>query len=373
MENLDALRETWGKAHREHWQVILASPIGQLEKQFEFAGQFGQEFHIKPLDLFKELTTPERIVAEAEVKEREYHRVKDSVESLEKQLIGSATMRTKKWANLEPRQLDKDAMVIASEASDWLPTVPRYHTIEQITKDIEIIAPTDDSVLLLGETGTGKEFYAETIHDRWVKRNSSKRPSFTIINCPLMSEARAESELFGHVKGAFTGAERDYSGQLKVANGGSVFFDEFGDLPETVWPHLLRFLETKQIRPAGSEKAPLRIEVRIIAATSKPSTIPIDIRNRFDHVLYLPPLRVRSDMVSLCGSLFSAAKKERNKTSLRFTDVERRKLLKNAFEWPGNIRQLRKAIRNAVLKHQGKRDLLAEEVLLAAREIYNPE
>ena len=241
---------------------------------------------------------------------------------------------------------------------------PDWQSIEDVRRQLPKLAASDCSILILGETGVGKEFYARQIHEDSPR---SKKP-FAPINCATLPKERIDAELFGHRRGTFTGAERDRAGRIKDAAGGTVLLDELGILPMESWGNLLRFLQDREISPVGGPSE--SIDVRIIAATNRPNALPEDIQHRFDAVLRLPPLRARREEIGeLAKSLFDEAVKLHDKTSLRLTKEEREALACDPFEWPGNIRQLQKSIQNAVLMHEGIRNLTAKEILPAAKAL----
>jgi len=248
------------------------------------------------------------------------------------------------------------------------PGKPDWQTIADIEKRIKKLAPTELSILLLGETGTGKEYYAEKIHRASLRKNGP----FVAINCAALPKERIDSELFGYVKGAFTGAQQDYPGKIRQAQGGTVFLDEIGELPEECWGNLLRFLHAKEIHPLGGKTA--IVDVRILAATNKPDRIRVEARHRFKHTLRLPPLRARrGDIPALAKGFFESAMKDRpNATQLRFRLEDIEDLARADYDWPGNLRQLENAILTAVDLHDSGRNLTSREVLEAAKSADDP-
>lgn len=239
-------------------------------------------------------------------------------------------------------------------------------SLEQIEDRIKNVAGAECSVLLTGETGTGKEYVAEQIH----KASSRAKKPFIPLNCAGLTKDRFEAELFGYRKGSFTGADRDRHGLAAEAEGGILFLDEIGDLPAECHANLLRFLQDKEIRPLGG--TPETIDVRILAATNKPVQLPQDAIHRFDTTLPLPPLRARkAEIPELAKAFLDLAKKQTDKSSLRLKSAELDTLAADPFDWPGNIRQLQKAIFNAALHHGKGRDLTADEVIEAAKEVQN--
>ena len=248
--------------------------------------------------------------------------------------------------------------VTAQDQTEW-------QSIQEIGQQVKKLAPTDRSILLLGETGTGKEFYAREIH----KASDRKSERYEVINCATLPKERIDSELFGYVKGAFTGATGDYPGKIRQAEGGTVFLDEIGDLPRDCWGNLLRFLQDSEVHPLKGNT--VSVNVRILAATNKPNLVPEEARHRFDYTLHLPPLRARRhDIPALAGDFFESSKACANKrSSMRFSQRERNKLGQDTYDWPGNIRQLEKAIQRAVDLHGSGRSLTAQKVLDAAKLI----
>lgn len=222
------------------------------------------------------------------------------------------------------------------------------------------VAPTDVPVLILGESGTGKEVTARCIH-RLSKR--SKRP-FVVVDCAALPESIIESELFGYDKGAFTGADNPRAGKFEQANTGTLFLDEIGNLSLPIQAKLLRFLQDPQIERLGSRKGPIKLDVRILAATNldmekavAQGTFREDLYHRLKvFVVELPALRHRGpeDLDALLVWLVDGFRTQLGKTRLS-VDPETIALLK-AYRWPGNIRELQNALRSATL--------LADDVVL---------
>lgn len=243
-------------------------------------------------------------------------------------------------------------------------------TCEALTKVLKLVrkvAPTDVSVLITGETGTGKELIAKELHR---KSNRSEGP-FVTINCGAIPENLLESELFGHVKGAFTGAVADKLGKFKAADGGTLFLDEMGELPLSLQVKLLRALEEKTITPVGDIK-PQEVDIRVIAATNKnlkeeseKGTFREDLYYRINAITFeLPPLRERGDDIMLLARYFlHKYAQEHNRPIKGFTAQAAILLRKN--KWQGNIRELNNQIKGAVIvadgTHIGPEDLRIKE------------
>ena len=225
----------------------------------------------------------------------------------------------------------------------------------EIDHKIKLVATTNMSVLILGESGTGKEHIAEKIHAR--SKRSGK--PFVAVDCGLLSKELAASALFGHEKGAFTGAESKKQGFWEEAAGGTLFLDEIGNLPPEVQQMLLRALEAKRYRPTGGSKDK-KADVRIIAATNEdlPTAIAekrfrADLYQRLkEYTLHIPPLReCKEDIMPLADFFRQLANEELEKQVKGFEAEARKRLL--AYTWGGNVRELKRVVRMAVLHTEG--------------------
>ena len=218
------------------------------------------------------------------------------------------------------------------------------------------------TVLLLGESGTGKEIFARAIHNWGVRR----REAFIAINCVGLSKELLESELFGHEKGAFTGAHQLKKGKMELAHGGTVFLDEAGDISPDLQTKLLRFLQEREFERVGGTK-PIRVDVRIIAATNRDLDGAVR-EGRFREDLYhrlnvipiaLSPLRERKDDIAALAHFFMQRFSLEAKKS--FTGISREaqeKLL--AYDWPGNVRELANVIERAIVLGQGPKTMASD-------------
>ena len=243
--------------------------------------------------------------------------------------------------------------------------INRYHNFEDIIGEseamqrifrlIERVAPTDTTVLIQGETGTGKELLARAIHKR------SRRQSQTMIkiNCAALPSELIESELFGHEKGAFTGALQKRMGKLELAHQSTIFLDEIGELPLASQAKLLRFLQEKEVEPLGGNQV-RTVDVRVIAATNRVLSEEVAAR-RFRSDLYfrlnvlpleVPPLRARQqDALLLAQDFIRKASKKLGKPLSRLSPAAIQEL--TTYPWPGNIRELEHSIERAVLITEG--------------------
>jgi DNA-binding NtrC family response regulator len=216
-------------------------------------------------------------------------------------------------------------------------------------------ATSKATVLLLGESGTGKEIFARAIHN-WSERKSQP---FVAINCVGLSRDLLESELFGHEKGSFTGADQLKKGKMELANGGTVFLDEIGDVSQELQTKLLRFLQEREFDRIGGVKA-IRVDVRVVAATNRDLDVAIkegrfrdDLYHRLNVVpITLPPLRERrEDIPALAHHFVQHFAKEVKRSLSEISDEALGRL--SAYDWPGNIRELANAIERAVVLAQG--------------------
>ncbi len=223
--------------------------------------------------------------------------------------------------------------------------------VGRVVAALERVAPTDFTVLLQGETGTGKEVVAREIH----RRSRRAAGPFIPVDCGAIPQALIESELFGHEKGAFTGADRPAIGSFAAATGGTIFLDEIGNLPLVMQAKLLRVLQEKQVRRIGSP-VPTEVDVRVLAATNvhlaglaKEGRFRPDLYHRLNEFkVPLPALRDRpEDVPHLAGRFLAQACAELNKRLDGIAPAALERLM--AHEWPGNVRELRNAVRRAAL------------------------
>lgn len=231
---------------------------------------------------------------------------------------------------------------------------PKMQVIYRLIQDI---APTDATVLIQGESGTGKELVARAIHQQSERRHNS----FVVINCSAYPETLLESELFGHEKGAFTGAIRQRAGRFEQADKGTVFLDEIGEIPPSSQIKLLRVLQTQSFERLGGERT-VKVDARVIAATNKDLIQEVRTGNFREDLYYrlnvipivLPPLSQRpNDIPLLAKGFLRRFAAEQEKTIQDFSPEAMRMILN--YEWPGNVRELENSIEHAVVLAKGKR------------------
>ena len=222
-------------------------------------------------------------------------------------------------------------------------------------RQVDKVAHSDSTVLILGETGTGKELIARAIH----KRSNRGERAFIGVNCAAIPASLIASELFGHEKGAFTGATQRRLGRFESANGGTIFLDEVGDLPSEIQIALLRVLQEREIERVGSNR-PIPLDVRVLAATHRDLNALVaegkfrqDLLYRLNVVpIEMPSLRDRAPDIPLLVEYF--IDRFGKKAGKKFRTIDRRTLkLLQAYGWPGNVRELQNVIERAVILSEG--------------------
>ncbi len=300
--------------------IVLMSAYGSKELALEAIRQGAYDYLAKPFQPSEALLTIR--------KARERERLRRQNQLLRREV---------------ERALGEHPIVAASES--MLPVIQL----------LERAAEFKATVLLIGESGTGKEVLARTIHTQSPRRHES----FVAVNCGAIPENLLESELFGHVRGAFTGADRARRGLVQEADNGSLFLDEIGELPFNLQVKLLRMLQEEEVRPLGDSKAH-RVDVRIIAATSR--DLEAEVRaGRFRDDLYyrlnviridLPPLRERKQDIPLLADCFLAHfARSLGKSVRHISNAALQQFI--AYSWPGNVRELQNAIERAVILCDG--------------------
>lgn len=260
---------------------------------------------------------------------------------------------------LEYRRMSEDVRYLSDELqsqTDTYQMIGESRAIRHVYQLISKLKDVDSSVLVTGESGTGKELVARAIHSQGKRRNGR----FVAVNCAAIPENLLESEFFGHKKGAFTGAVSDQRGKFLLADRGTIFLDEIGDMPASLQVKLLRVLQEREIIPVGDSKS-ISIDVRVIAATNR--NLPQMVKEgKFREDLYyrlrvmevhMPPLRERQeDIIPLCNHFIKRFNSEQKKNIQGISSTAQRKLL--SYHYPGNIRQLANIIEHATILTAGK-------------------
>ena len=243
--------------------------------------------------------------------------------------------------------------------------VTQSKVFKKVLHQIEQVAPSNASVLITGETGTGKELLARAVHEH----SQRKKYPMVKVNCAAMPAQLIESELFGHVKGAFTGAVMDKKGKFQIANNGTIFLDEIGELPLDLQPKLLRVLQEGEIERLGDSQT-IKINVRLIAATNR--NLEKEVANgnfRSDLFFRLnvfpitsPPLLQRKEDIEPLAIHFS--KKYASENNKKITSVDKSSLQKlTEYHWPGNVRELENVIERAVILNTGSVLRINQEII----------
>jgi formate hydrogenlyase transcriptional activator len=257
------------------------------------------------------------------------------------------------WCDLEDEQLHLGAEISAECCFGGI--IGKSPAIQKVLEQVEIVAPTDSTVLLHGETGTGKELVAKAIHNL----SSRRERDFVRMNCAAIPSGLLESELFGHEKGAFTGALMQRKGRFELADGGSLFLDEIGDISLELQPKLLRAIQEQEFERLGSSKT-IHVNVRLIAATHRDLRAMIrdekfreDLFYRFNvFPIEIPPLRERREDIPLLVNYFVSRVSGRMGRQIKSIPRRAMEILTNC-PWKGNIRELANFIERAVILSRG--------------------
>jgi DNA-binding NtrC family response regulator len=254
-------------------------------------------------------------------------------------------------------------------ADSFVGESPEFRRLMQL---IDRVGPSDSTVLISGETGSGKERVAKLIHSRSLRRDKP----FVVVDCTALQESLLQSELFGHERGAFTGADRAKPGLFEVAHGGTIFLDEIGEISPATQTKLLRVLDTSTFRHVGGTKE-IHVDVRVLAATNR--DLPAMIRhNQFREDLYyrmstigieLPPLRKRDADIELIANYFVGIMNERFESSRRIGEEAMALLRRHT--WPGNVRELLRTVEGAMVVCEGP-EILPEHLPASVRGVQTP-
>jgi two-component system nitrogen regulation response regulator NtrX len=256
---------------------------------------------------------------------------------------------------LRQRRLEAENRALRARVDRHLTMIGESYAMRQLREQVAMAAPTNGRVLIYGENGTGKELVARTIHALSRRRTGP----FVEVNCAAIPEELIESELFGHVKGAFTGAVGDRRGKFETADGGTIFLDEIGDMSLKTQAKVLRVLQEQVFEPVGGT-ASIRVDVRVLAATNK--ELPAEIRaGRFREDLYfrlnvipifVPPLQARKEDISLLAEHFMADFAREYGRRQKVLDTSAVAALQD-YAWPGNVRELRNVIERLIIMVPG--------------------
>jgi two-component system response regulator HydG len=257
-----------------------------------------------------------------------------------------------------------DSPVTAVDGNKFSNIITDSDAMRKVFNLVEIFAPTNETILIVGETGTGKDLIAKKIHDLSPRKNKS----YVAVNLASISHSLFESELFGNLKGSFTGSTNDKIGYFEAANGGTIFLDEIGELPKELQGKLLRAIQYNEIFKIGSSN-PVKLDIRIIAATNRDLVDAVNKGNFRADLYYrlnrghisLPPLRKRgNDVILLSNNLIKVANKTYNKNVLGLTR-EAIAQLRN-YPFPGNVRELENIIFNSVVQSEDNQRLEVVEI-----------
>jgi two-component system, NtrC family, response regulator HydG len=259
---------------------------------------------------------------------------------------------------IEHRRAQREVMRLQEQLQDVFPKtelVGESPAMRRVLEMVEIVAPSESTVLITGESGTGKEVVARAIHSASPRRNMP----MVVIHCGALPESLLESELFGHERGAFTGAQARRKGKFEVAEGGTVFLDEIGDISLKTQTDLLRVLQEREITRVGGTQ-PIKLDFRCITATNrdleamvKEGTFRLDLFYRLNVVqIQLPPLRERREDIPLLARHFAEkCASAMNRTAPQIAEETMRVLMD--YRWPGNVRELENAIERAIVMTSG--------------------
>jgi anaerobic nitric oxide reductase transcription regulator len=265
--------------------------------------------------------------------------------------LTEASIKAAQWIMGLETQVKQVQQTLLTEASRW-EIVGKSPIIQALREEIAVVAPSELSVLILGETGVGKELVAHQIHATSHRANQP----LIYVNCAALPETIAESELFGHRKGSFSGAIQDRSGKFELAHRGTIFLDEIGELPLALQAKILRTLQNGEIQRVGCDRQ-IKVDIRVIAATNRHLQESVakglfrpDLYHRLAvYPLTVPPLKQRGQDILLLAGLFLEKNKQRLGVQGLRLEIEAKNALLN-YSWPGNIRELEHLLSRAALK-----------------------
>ncbi len=315
-------------------QVIMITGYGSIDKAVEAMRAGAEDFIPKPIEL-------------AELREK----VRKALES---QYLRQQNLALQRQNLALQKQID--------EKYGFSNIIGNSEQMHEIFDQLRLVAPTKANILICGETGTGKDLIAHAIHNN----SPRKDKPFIPINCAAISSELLASELFGHEKGAFTGAVRQRQGAFELANGGTLLLDEVGEMSPEIQAKFLRVIEDQQFRRLGGE-IPIKVDVRIISATNKDLTEEVE-SGRFREDLYyrlkvvtinVPPLRERKTDIPLLVNAFLKESNQENNKNVSHIDPEVMERLMN-YDWPGNARELKNVLESIVVMSTSDRIQLSD-------------
>lgn len=304
--------------------VIVLTGHGTIETAVETMREGAIDFFTKPVDLDKLLLVVKKTIANSQLQEQN-RRLTEEIEKLKKE-------------------------------KNFAAIIGKSGKVSQLQETIKQVAPTKASVLITGESGTGKELVADAIQ---AQSNRSDKP-FIKVHCASLSPSLLESELFGHEKGAFTGATSQKKGRFELADGGTLFLDEIGEIDQSTQVKLLRVLQEREFERVGGEKT-IKVDVRVVSATNRNLLEEVQKGNFREDLYYrlavveikVPPLRERKEDIELLASDFLKRFSQEENKKIEGFSLQARKAL-YSYSWPGNIRELKNSIESAVVMARGK-------------------
>ena len=375
VEDEPALREATAERLEEHGYLVVQAESGEaaLQSLTDFAFDVViTDLRLPGIDGTQLIETArERYPDIAGLVVTGYGTVKDAVEAIKR---GASDFITKPFqfdhllhilsSTLEQRRLKSENAYLRSQLQEryrFEGIVARSASMRRLFGTLETVAVTASTILISGETGTGKELVARAIHHNSPRRNHR----FVALNCGAVPETLLEAEIFGHVRGAFTGAVGTRAGRLEQANKGTLFLDEVGTMSAGLQAKLLRALQEREFERIGDTK-PIRVDVRVIAATNsdlagmvEEGTFRKDLYYRLNVIpIHLPPLRERRDDIPLIVQHFLeklGPEQSPPRTDVVFSQEAMRRMM--AFDWPGNVRQLENLIERALALTPGRQQI----------------
>jgi formate hydrogenlyase transcriptional activator len=356
MDGFECCRRLKGDAATADIPVIFMTALGDLEDKVRGFAAGGSDYVVKPFE-HEEVLARVRTHLKLRRLQLDLAAANASLEQRVAERTAELKAALTEVETLKNR-LERENRYLQSEISEQghhRDIIGSSPPLQQALRQVDLVAGADTTVLIDGETGTGKELIARAIHERSPRRD---RP-LVKLNCSAISAGLVESELFGHVKGAFTGAADRRVGRFELADGGTLFLDEVSELPAETQTKLLRVLQEGEFEPVGSSKT-MKVDVRVIAASNR--DLKTDVAGgRFRADLYyrlnvfpihVPPLRARSEDIPALAQFFLERFARKLGKPLRSVDPDTVAMLQ-AHSWPGNIRDLQNTIERAVILSEG--------------------